>query len=237
MNLNTYVTWDELTKYIFDNTGLVYNNINVHSEHKGLSVDGKLPYSISEYEFNFIKDFIIAHNFKKGFELATGACLSTIAIGHALKQNGGFLLSVDSYEEYDKQYIPTGTGHVASNSTLFSSNNKLIDLFSLYNVILKIGTSPNDTDKYIQQYFNKNIDFVFLDCPKTVEDFIRDIIPIQSQLNDKFAIFVHDTFAYPIDRFNDVVYDIFKIRPVQITNYYSKYTSRFPLSLITNIHD
>lgn len=228
-----YITWQELIEYIYIETGLIYTSENVHLQHYGLSINGKLPYSISEYEFNYMKDFIVQHNLKSGYELATGTAISTIGIGLGLKQTGGKLISLDSYIEYETQRIPINvcSGPHIPNSKSYEDNKRLIELFKLDNVDLIVGWSPKSAYKCLPD----KIDFVFLDCPKTVDDFERDIQPILNKLDDKFAIFIHDVFAYPPQEFNKKAIEIFGVNPKYIVNFYDKYNQVFPLTVVSNI--
>lgn len=229
--MNQYITWNELIPFVYENTGIKYSRDNVHGEHYGLSIDGKLPYSISEYEFNYMKDFIVEHNLKSGYELATGTCLSTVALGLGFKETGGKLISLDSYIEYETQTIPISKSFGPTDSKLFSQNQSLLDLYQLDNVELKIGWSPQDAEKYLPDV----VDFVFLDCPKTIEDFIRDIGPVKSRLATRFAIFIHDVFAYPPEAFNKHAVEILGIHPKYISSFYDKYNQTFPLTVVTNL--
>jgi len=237
-----YTTWDELCEYIRTNLNINFSSKSVHPLHKGLGIDGNLPFSISEYEFNFIKDFIMKHNLKNGFELATGTGISTISIGWALKQNNGKLMSMDSYDEEDKQYVVVKPElrDVPNSDTPFKRNEELLKLFDLQNTVtLKKGWSPHDSENYIKQQSNK-LDFVFLDCPKSTEDFIRDATYLTKYINtDKFAIFVHDTHCF-MDDFNKLGEEMFGIKPIQKYNFNFPEKSlianqTFPLSVITNI--
>jgi len=204
----------------------------------------KLPFSISENEFNYMKDFILKCNLKNGFELATGGGISTISIGYALKENGGKLLSIDSYEEEIKQKQPTGNNQIEiENSVDFENNKKLMNLFNLNNVILKKGWSPNNCIYNIEKYFDK-LDFIFLDCPKTDQDFIRDIKYLINYLDEKYAIFVHDTHVMrpPFNNckrnFEDIVNEYFNLIPIKIQDFEygeNNFHQNAPLALITNI--
>lgn len=240
-----YTNWEDLTNYIKEKTGQNFTGSVCHEDHKGLSRDGKLPYSISVYEFNYMKNFIIKNNLNNGYELATGTAISTIAIGWALKQNEGKLLSLDSYMECEVQAVPIGAKNGQFTETditkdIIKQNQQLVDLFELRNVFLKKGWSPEDTKKYIKEIFGEEkIDFVFLDCPKSLSDFVRDAGFLREVLADKYAIFVHDTFCYPLDEFNRLAKQIFSIDGKQISQFHFENDiygyQYFPLSVITNI--
>lgn len=238
---NEYVTWEKLISIIKEKTFINYQPVYYHALHKGLSVDGKLPYSVTEAEFNFLKDFIIKNNLKYGFELATGICISTIALSIAFKHNNGLLVSLDSYFEENTQIIPGNIQQsVFNESKGFKNNNLILDSLELTsNTKLYLGVSPTDSIKIIENNFGTNtLDFVFLDCPKTSEDFERDLIYIKKYINkEKYAIFVHDTHCYP-ESFLFLTRKYFDVEPKLITNFEfenRKIEQYLPFALITNI--
>jgi hypothetical protein len=57
------------------------------------------PVSIKLSEFNYITDTIVQGNCKRGYEIATGFGISSLAAGFGLKQNGGKIVTIDSYVE------------------------------------------------------------------------------------------------------------------------------------------
>jgi hypothetical protein len=234
--MSDYTRWDDLCPFINKELGITYSHRGVHPQHNGLGIGGRLPYSISEAEFNFMKDYIIKHDLKKGFDLATGTGISTVAIGWALKQTGGNLLSVDSYIEEKTQGFacPPELG----NEGPYENNKKLMSLFDLDNVHLERGVAPDDCVKYMEKYQMAPLDFAFLDCPKDASGFVRDITYIKEYLNkDKFAIFWHDTHCFMPD-FKRLSLEYLDIESIQIHEFiFSSGTQHqtFPLSLITNI--
>ena len=111
-------------------------------------------------------------------------------------------------------------------------------MFNLENTVeCKKGWSPIDSETYIREN-GELLDFVFLDCPKSTEDFIRDIKYLVNYINkSKFAIFVHDTHCFMED-FNRLGLEYFGIQPKQLHTFNlnnTTYTQTFPLSVITNI--
>lgn len=241
-NLNSYTEWKPLCDYIYSNLNIVFNSNGVHPLHKGLGLNGKLPYSISEHEFNFFKDFIMKHNLKNGFELATGTAISTIAIGYAFSKTGGKLLTMDSYDEEQEQVVTVKPTIHETSDQPFYRNQNILKLFNLENTVeCKKGWSPTDSENYIKETFTEKgelLDFVFLDCPKSTEDFIRDIKYLVNYINkSKFAIFVHDTHCFMED-FNRLGFEYFGIQPKQLYTFNlnnTTYNQHFPLSVITNI--
>lgn len=240
MLLEEYMTWQNLCDDIKNKTGQNYFYGRCHPDHNGLTRGGKLPYSISEYEFNYMRDFIVKHNLTRGFELATGTCISTLSLGFGFAKTGGKLISIDSYEEEVTQCQPIGTtGKTYDQSQDYVLNSNLIKAYNLESVVqLIIGWSPHDCIESIDKNYQSNLDFAFFDCPKSSEDFTRDIAYLKTRMNkEKFAIFVHDTHCFMED-FNRLGYEIFGIKPKQITEFQTptgKINQVFPLSVITNI--
>lgn len=238
--LYNYTKWPDFCDFIKSKLNLNYTNEGCHSLHYGLSIDSKLPFSISEYEFNYMKEFILQNNLKNGFELATGIGVSTIALGYSLGLNGGKLLSVDSYLEEETQNQPIGMNEKSSNNIPYLNNKNLLQIFEVSdNVILKKGISPIDCINFIKEYFSEKLDFVFLDCPKSYSDYVRDIEYVYDFLNkERFAIFVHDTHCF-MEQFRADCVSRFGIESRQLTNFNFKdrgaVTQHFPLSIITNI--
>ena len=249
-----YITWKDICQPIhgcqrIQPPPIQYTRWNVHPDHDGLSINGRLPHSISEAEFNLMRDFIVDNNLKTGFDLATGTGISAIAFGFGFKQTGGKLLSVDSYIEESTQYQNgewggfEGDVDMALNSPLaegaYNNNIQIIrNLFNLDNVTLEKGVSPHDCVHYIEKHKLYPIDFVFFDCPKSAEDFHRDATYIKKYLNqDKYAIFWHDTHCF-MDDFKKLSKEYFGIESRQITKFNCDGELReqeFPLSVITNI--
>ena len=64
-----------------------------------------LPFSINNFEFNFMRDVIIKNNLKNGYELATGLGISTLALSLGLKETDGHLISCDSYQEVNENVV------------------------------------------------------------------------------------------------------------------------------------
>jgi hypothetical protein len=239
--LRGYTYWEEFCDLINSNCDFKYSTKLHHvNDHYGLSCNEQLPYSITEYEFNFIKDFILKNGLKSGFELGTGIAVSSIAIGYALRENGGKLLSVDSYAEQENQIQPIGSSYRAvSNDTFLNNNKELLNLFNISDSVFLIkGLSPNDIPSLISKYLSEKIDFIFFDCPKDYDDYLRDIEPVLPFLNkDRFAIFVHDTHCY-MDQFKEDSIKRFGIDSIQIYQFDCNgvtESQKYPLSLITNI--
>jgi len=234
-NIKEYIEWSKLIDIIKKRTGMSYETGHTHKDHNGLSLNGKLPYSISEYEFNYMKDFILKYNLKNGYELATGTGISGISIGWALGENGGKLITVDSYLEEEEQIQPTNNINLSEINNALDRNKSLFEKLNLKNVFVYKSFSPDCYD-ILDDNFDE-IDFVFLDCPKNIEDFIRDTSILKDRLSDEYVIFVHDTHCFPQD-FITKSREIFGvdgefIHDFTTNNGYIK--QRFPLGIITNI--
>jgi hypothetical protein len=239
INFDEYVTWPSLCRDIKLRTNQDYFYGMCNPDHNGLTRGGKFPFSISEYEFNFMKNFIVENNLTRGFELATGTCVSTLAIGHAMSKTGGKLISIDSYEEEVTQNQPIMSTGRTYDSPDYTMNAQLISAYGLQDTVsIVAGWSPRDCEHLIDSNYQNNVDFVFFDCPKSKEDFIRDASFLTSRINkDKFAIFVHDTHCFMSD-FNSLGFEMFGVKPRQITEFPAldrTVTQVFPLSVITNI--
>ncbi len=245
-----YTSFITLCKMINDALGnkieIVYHAGGHHTGIKMIS--RKFPISINESEFNHIFNFIVDNGLKNGFELSTGTGISTIAIGSALKETRGHLITLDSYYEEltgISENIPVGSytpeqiAKVKERSDCYKFVNDIVQLLELDSVVqVEIGWSPGDSTASIQKR-GTLLDFVFLDCPKDDEEFERDIRSLKPYINmDKFAIFVHDTHTYNQKSF-DLIKEIFGTEMVQIHEYFKDtehYTKQYyPLAIITNI--
>lgn len=239
MILDKYTTFEELISEInsFSETKICFGGV---IEHNGITFVGKgLPVSINEHEFNYIHDFIVNHKLVCGYELATGTGISTLSSAIAMKKNNGMLITMDNYieDKIQEQQIKFNNIDEVVNSESYTFVTKILNHYSLNNVNLVIGNSPKDSIRI----FNKNkykFDYVFLDCPKCDDDFERDILSIKNNLDNNFAIFVHDTHTFT-ERSFKLVEEIFGLKMVLIDEYYENtpfYSKRkYPLGLITNI--
>lgn len=241
-----YTTWDEICPDILLKLGLNYSSQNVHSSHKGLSMGGRLPHSISEYEFNYMKDFISKHDLKSGFECATGAGISTVAIGAGFQNTGGHLFSIDSYVESQEGreviYQTKAEWGGSGDSTAFENNKKLIDFFGLSKTVtLRKGIAPDDCTDFTQEEKFPGLDFVFLDGPKEGRAFIEvmDFVkPLLVSDGSPFAIFFHDTHMW-IKKFQELCKEYFEVGCRLINRFPTEdggtAVQLFPLTVITNL--
>lgn len=165
-----------------------YNSLNTHY---GLRMIHKeVPISISEHEFNFMRDFVQNLNPKECLEIATGIGVSTLAIALSLKD--GYLTTIDSYEEEEKQVQPQGS---------FVKNNKNPDGLLMAQMLAR-HFEVQDKIEFIHNIYDGNIlpdgkwDFIFLDCPKNDEDFIKIFKILLHSIGDHTKILVHDTHTH-----------------------------------------
>ena len=235
----SYITWSEFISFA---NGFNFTNSGCHPDHYGLTVGGRLPHSINEYEFNYMRDYIIKNNLKCGYELATGIGVSTVGIGLGFKKTGGKVITLDSYVEEQNQEVVDNRYDINSNiqNGGKSRNKSLMQRFSLDDtVILEQGWSPTDSIKFIDRHFQgKKLDFVFLDCPKYPDEYERDASYLINYVDkSKFCIFVHDTHTMR-GEFIQLSEKYFGITPKFINKYNfggRDIEVRFPIALITNI--
>lgn len=168
------------------------------------------PFSIKLAEFEYIKDFIIRHNLKIGYEVATAFGISALAAALGFKETGGKLVTMDAYieEKYGEcgAYAHKGKEVYDISSKGWKSVNNLIAHFGIEkNLIPTIGWSPDDTKKVLYENLNLDkdkIQYAFIDGLHTEPQVILDTKSIKDYIDrDRFAIFYHDQFldknAYP----------------------------------------
>jgi hypothetical protein len=237
-----YITWKDFIAYASQQCNLNFDDTKCHPLHYGLSLNGKLPFSINEYEFNYMKDFIIKHSLRRGYELATGIGVSTVGLGLGFKRNNGKLLSLDSYVEENNQSIVDNKYDTDKkyDSEGYTNNKNLMKAFGVDDVvILEKGWSPTDPIRLLQQHFmGEKLDFVFLDCPKFKDEYERDASYLINFIDKKrFVIFVHDTHTMLKD-FIELSERYFGVTPKLINKYVKdgkEISVEFPIAMITNI--
>lgn len=240
----SYVKFDELIEYV---NGISEQKISLITHaiyHTGIRNVGKMfPISVNESEFNFMHDTIVKYNLRNGFELSTGTGISTIGLGRAFATTSGSLISMDSYYEEATQLLATTTHEtytdeekdkIKSESKCYKFVNDIVTKESLP-VKLAVGWSPEDVIKALT---DKSIDFVFLDCPKSDDEFQRDINAIHPFINkEKFFIFIHDSHTFTPKSF-ELVKSLFNLEIKLIHSYYENtiYAKNwhYPLGMITN---
>jgi hypothetical protein len=156
------------------------------------------PMSLMEPEFNFIKDLIIRYDLKRGYEVATGFGVSSVAAGLGFKKTGGFLITMDSYVEENSENFfiyRNSLPKTFHDTDGYKSLNFLLEKFDLKNhVIPTVGWSPDDVDKVLSPYKTFKFDYAFIDGGHFPEQIIKDVEAIIPFLDEKFVIVFHDTF-------------------------------------------
>lgn len=155
------------------------------------------PWSIKKAEFDYLFKIIKRFKLKKGYEVATGFGISSLAIGLALAENDGKLLTIDSYEEEVMEDPEKYRGEVNfyENSLGFKSIKQLVNYFNLQNIIFPlIGKSPRDVNKCLDVVFDKDekLDFVFIDAGHWDAALFQDFSAIKKRLSDKCILAIHD---------------------------------------------
>lgn len=225
LDLSKYVTWPEFIEFVNSNSQFKLIEIG----HNWLSIGGKLPYSVNEPEFNWIKGHIVERRYTHGFDLATGCGVSALAIAYATMLNHGKTLSMDSYHEELTQHIPVGTssGDIKTNATGYQLASWFKQTFGLDNLTLEVGWSPNDATTYIKGYLDSRVDFAVLDCPKSDADLARDLTMLKPFLAPRYSIFIHDIQAF--GNGEQVARDILG---VPYERYFAKEGLRYPIGRI-----
>jgi hypothetical protein len=170
--------------------------------HKALKMNNHdLPISISEKEIQYLINYIQDNKLKYGFDLATAFGISALALSLGVLKNNGYVISMDCYAEEKNQKMPYGESELNSdwqNSDGYKTASYIKNKFELNNLFLEAGVNPKDTDSKLK-VFTENyskIDIAILDCPKNDEDFINTWKVLIQYLDDRFAVFVHDTHAF-----------------------------------------
>jgi len=73
-----------------------------------LTMKGKhIPTSITEFEFNFIRNIVKTYKLKCGYECATAFGISMLAPALEMKEYNGKIIIIDCYlEEKDGEFFP-----------------------------------------------------------------------------------------------------------------------------------
>jgi predicted O-methyltransferase YrrM len=174
-------------KYLPENGSLRMSNHN-------------MPLSIKNDEFTFIKNFVIEHNLKRGYEIATAFGISATAFGLGLKETGGRMVTMDAYieEQYNDCAAYRSKKATYKDADGYKSMQFLIDAFDLDDIIIPVvGWSPDDTADAITGVFgDEKLDFVFIDALHYDEAVIADVNSILPFLDDRYAIFFHDVHCF-----------------------------------------
>ena len=170
-----------------------------------------MPLSIKEDEFKFLRDYIIKHDLKRGYEVATAFGVSTMACGLGFKETGGKLVTMDAYieEQYDSCTDYRADKATYQDADGWKSVNFLIEHYGLQDVVTPtVGGSPEDTRSRLSTVFDlekDKLDFVFIDALHYDEAVIADLESIRDLLADKYVLFLHDVHCFGSDVVNHLL--------------------------------
>jgi len=185
---------------------LINNKLNVNYGSIGKRSSeylsrGGFPYGINEAEFNFVKDQIIEHGLRSGFDFATGIGMSVLAMGMGMQATGGTAMSIDCYaEEVFQDLQPKLSVRKVRGGGIKQQeiNQQLLELFNLQDIVtLYNGWSPQDCGPMMESV--EYIDVVFLDGPKNAASFLETLSYLKPKLADKYLMLVHDTHCFKSD--------------------------------------
>lgn len=246
--VDDYTKFDNLVEDINNVSNIKVRVVNhAGGNHIGIGLQSKpFPLSINESEYNFMHKVIVDNNLKNGFELSTGTGISTLSLGKAFAKTNGRMITLDSYYEDINQissnipvmnYTPETIADIKSKSPCYNLVKELLTHYNLLGQVEQhIGWSPTDSVKLLKS--RPLLDFVFLDCPKSDEEFERDITSLRPFIGEKYVIFVHDAFIYS-KKSGDIVKSLFGVEFQFINEYFKDtvyYSKRhYPIGLITNI--
>ena len=149
--------------------------------------------AISESEFLWLKKCVLEMNIQRGFEVATGFGISSLAAGLSLKKTGGKLVTMDAHnEEGIRTYLSTDIRSAPTEEApSLKSIKQLVEYFKLEeNIFPVVGWSPQDTNDRINSVFGKDteLDYVFIDAWHTNEASMNDFNAIKDRLNKKHCL-------------------------------------------------
>ena len=175
--------------------------VKIHREDRGIGMDAHHhPISITEREFNHIRDFIVRNNLKCGYEVATGVGLSALAAGLGFKETGGKLITLDAYIE--EQHNDATVYREARDMRYADADGYKLVTYLLKHyqiddiVTAAIGWSPTDTAAALAGLNGERLDYVFLDAGHWDEALIADVESIADRLADRFVVFMHDMHCF-----------------------------------------
>jgi len=174
--------------------------------------NNKLPISIKFKEFNYIMDAVIGGKCTRGYEIATGFGISSLAAGFGFKKTGGKLVTLDCYveEKFGSHNCKTLERVVNINAEGYKSIEFLIKKYELENIVIpKLGWSPEDVDRVLAEEFddiqNNKLDYVFIDGEHNIESIEKDILSIVKYINKNTIMFFHDMFPFFIDEVDALI--------------------------------
>lgn len=164
------------------------------------------PWTVKEFEFDVLRSLVSTHNCRRGFEVATGFGVSSVAIGLGFKETQGKLVTVDAYVEelnnnpdsYRKSSPVVNTQAIGYKMVKY-----LINKFDLNDTVFpEVGWSPRDTSDILKRHLvpGEKLDFVFIDGGHFSEQVIRDVEGVLPFLAPKNIVVFHDGFNQVFDR-------------------------------------
>lgn len=160
------------------------------------------PISIKQCEARFIYDFILRHKLTAGYEVATAFGISGLFASLAMKETGGYLVTMDAYiEEHFNEATAYNEHHKGDYSPSADGLKSVKFLKQHFEVPLEIeiGWSPDDVDDVSQKHsiFETGLDYVFIDAMHSDDAVIADFDAIAPMVcTERYAIFLHDVHCF-----------------------------------------
>jgi predicted O-methyltransferase YrrM len=157
------------------------------------------PLSITPGEFEFLRDFIAAHDLQHGYECATAFGVSALAAAFGMRQTGGKLLTIDAYIE-EKHNLSTAYQNFKevnqNDPDGLKSLHWLLSQFDLSRFVdAAIGWSPdNVAEAIVAAHGSAMIDYAFIDAGHWDEALLNDAQALRPFVDtaQPFAVFFHD---------------------------------------------
>jgi predicted O-methyltransferase YrrM len=161
----------------------------------------RFPWSLKHKEFDFVRSLIASFGLQRGFEVATGFGVSTLAIALGLKASKGVCVSMDAYieESFDDWIAYDGQRKVGDMNALgYRSASALLEKFNLSNrMSLAVGWSPDDVGAVITaKHGEYKLDFAFIDGLHTEDAVVTDMEAVLPHLGENFVILLHDSHDF-----------------------------------------
>jgi predicted O-methyltransferase YrrM len=171
------------------------------------------PLSITQDEFDFIRQLVIERKAMRGFEVATAFGMSALAAALGFRETGGKIVTMDAYieERYGNAEAYRGAAKgVMGGSDGFTVANFFVETFGLSpHMRLKVGWSPDDTATTLTYEFGDGkLDYVFIDAGHWDEAVIADLWAIRPFVRTGTLILIHDIHCFS-DRLQHFLVDTF----------------------------
>jgi len=163
----------------------------------------KFPWSVVQREFEYLYRTIVDNNLTRGFEACTGVGISGLAVGLAMKQTGGKIVTLDAYIEESLE-TPDYDGSepvLNHNAVAFETVHALIAKYQLQNILVPVvGWTPDNVAENIEANFTDKLDYVFIDGGHTPTQLIKDIAAVLPYTNNNTHWLFHDADTNVFDR-------------------------------------